>query len=205
MALTGFFLLSFLCVHLYINLFILKTDGGGTYDTYAEFMATYPLVRPIEICLFLGFFIHALIGALLWLNNWRVRPRGYAVDNTGKTAGLSSRYAIVTGTAVLVFLVYHINAFFVKSRFLHIDKTMYQLVSDALSNPWIVGFYLLALFFFGTHLKHGFQSAFQTFGLRHLKYRALIDLVAVVFWLVFPLLFAAIPVYFLCVRLGVGL
>ena len=42
MGLTGFFLLSFLVVHLYLNLFLLKGDRGSTFNTYAEFMATYP-------------------------------------------------------------------------------------------------------------------------------------------------------------------
>jgi succinate dehydrogenase / fumarate reductase cytochrome b subunit len=51
--------------------------------------------------------------------------------------------------------------------------------------------------FLGYHLKHGFQSAFQTFGIRSGTYRRLIDVVAVVFWLFIPLAFAAIPLYFL--------
>jgi succinate dehydrogenase / fumarate reductase, cytochrome b subunit len=202
MALTGLFLLSFLSVHLYINLFILKADNGGTYDTYAEFMATYPLVRPIEIGLFLGFFIHVLIGTVLWFTNWRVRPRGYALDNTGKSSNLSSRVTIITGAGIFIFLCYHINAFFIQSRFLGTDKTMFQLVAGAFSNPWIIGLYLLALAFLGYHLKHGFQSAFQTFGLKDQKYRGFIDLVAVIFWLLFPLLFATIPAWFLWVRCG---
>jgi len=205
MGLTGLFLLSFLSVHLYVNLFLFMGDGGSTYDTYAEFMGTYPLIRPLEIGLFLGFLLHALLGVILWYRNWRVRPQGYAVDNTGKAATLVSRYTIVTGSAVLVFLVYHIKVFFVVSRFMDTGKTMTQLVTETFKNPWVVGFYLTALFFLGAHLKHAFQSAFQTFGLRNPKYQTLIDCTAVIFWLLFPLLFAAIPIYMLYQQRGVGL
>jgi len=202
MGLTGIFLLSFLCIHLYVNLFLLKSDNGGTYDAYAEFLADYPLVRPIEIVLFLGFLTHSFIGCILWFTNWRVRPRAYAVDNTGAATTLASRFAIVTGAAVLVFLVYHIDTFFMQSRFLGTGKTMTQLVTDAFSRPWVVGFYFLALFFLGYHLKHGFQSAFQTYGLRHQKYKGLIDILAILFWLIIPVCFAVIPAYFYWVHLG---
>jgi succinate dehydrogenase / fumarate reductase cytochrome b subunit len=46
-------------------------------------------------------------------------------------------------------------------------------------------------------LRHGFQSAFQTFGLRRTRYTWLIELVGLAFWLIIPIAFAAIPLYFL--------
>jgi len=48
----------------------------------------------------------------------------------------------------------------------------------------------------GFHLRHGFQSAFQTFGLRNKKYTPLIEAIGVIFWLVIPAGFAAMPIYF---------
>ena len=57
--------------------------------------------------------------------------------------------------------------------------------------------YVVALAFLAYHLRHGFQSAFQTFGLRNSRYEWLINLVAVVFWLLIPLGFAAMPLFFL--------
>ena len=47
------------------------------------------------------------------------------------------------------------------------------------------------------HLKHGFQSAFQTFGLKNSRYERLIEFVGMLFWLLVPLGFAAMPLYFL--------
>ena len=82
----------------------------------------------------------------------------------------------VTGIVVLVFLVFHVNAFFVQSRFFPTERTMYEIVRGGLPEP--AGrscFYLVALAFLAYHLRHGFQSAFQTFGLRNSRYKRLIE------------------------------
>ena len=196
-GLTGFFLCSFLVVHLLINLFLLKQDEGLTFDAYSEFMATYPLIRPLEILLFAGFLIHVILTIWLWFTNRKVRTSSYAVNRASDSSALSSRVMIVSGTVVLIFLVVHINSFFVGSRFVDNPKTMYEIVSEAFANPWVDAFYLVALVFLGYHLKHGFQSAFQTFGMRPVRYQKLIDTVGAIFWLVIPLAFAMIPLYFL--------
>ncbi len=197
MALTGFFLCSFLVVHLYLNLFLFKSDAGRTFDAYSEFMATYPLIRPLEIVLFLGFLFHIFIGVWLWIGNRIARPSRYAVHRPSETSDLSSRVMFWTGVFVFVFLAIHINSFFVRSRFLEPTRPMYEIVAETFANPWYDLFYIVALVFLGYHLMHGFQSAFQTFGLRSKKYRRLIDLVALLFWLLIPICFAAMPLYFL--------
>jgi succinate dehydrogenase / fumarate reductase cytochrome b subunit len=74
---------------------------------------------------------------------------------------------------------------------------MYDIVAEAFKNPWTDALYIVALFFLGYHLRHGFQSSFQTFGLRHERYRRVIDWVGAIFWLLIPLGFAAMPLYFL--------
>ncbi len=200
MALSGLFLCSFLIVHLYVNLYLFKHDAGTTFDAYAEFLATYPLIRPLEIVLFAGFLLHAAVGIWLWYTNKRARPQAYAVARPSENSTLASRTAIWTGAVVLAFLVVHINSFFITSRFRDTGQTMYEVVAEAFRNPYNDLFYLVALVFLGYHLKHGFQSAFQTFGLRHPRYRTLIDIVAVLFWLLIPAGFAAMPLYFLWAR-----
>ena len=197
MGLSGLFLCSFLVVHLYLNLFLFKQDNGGTFDVYSEFMATYPLIRPLEIFLFLGFLVHALLGIWLWIANRRARPVRYAVLKAGDSSELSSRIMWATGIVVSIFLVLHINAFFVQSRFFANGRTMYEIVRVAFHNPWTVGFYVVAIAFLAYHLRHGFQSSFQTFGIRRLRYQRAIDVLAIFFWLLIPLGFAAIPLYFL--------
>jgi succinate dehydrogenase / fumarate reductase cytochrome b subunit len=200
MSLTGFFLGSFLIIHAYINLFLLKQDQGATFDLYAEFMATYPLLRPIEIVLFAGFLLHAVLGVLLWWKNRSVRPVGYKVNRASDSSTLVSRITFWTGLVVGIFLVVHVNTFFVRSRFFPDGTTMYEIVRQAFQSPGYVAFYIVALVFLAYHLKHGFQSAFQTLGLRNKRYELLLDLVAAFFWLVIPLCFAAMPLYFLLVH-----
>ena len=197
MALTGIFLCSFLIVHLYINLFLFKSDSGQTFDVYSEFMATYPLIRPLEIVLFGGFLIHAIVGVWLWLANRLARPARYEANAASENSPLSSRLAVFTGSIVFIFLVVHINTFFVQSRFFPTGKTMYELVANAFKNPLYDLFYVVAIGILGYHLKHGFQSACQTFGIRTARYKLLIDVIAIIFWLVIPLGFVAMPLYFL--------
>ena len=196
MAGLGGPLLSFLLVHLTINLFLLKSDGGATFNSYAEFMATYPLVRPLEIVLFAGFLVHLLLGGLLWFLNRRVRGRRYAENRSSETSALTSRVMWISGASVLAFLVVHVNAFFVRSRFLDHATPMSTIVAEAFRDPWMVAFYCVALLLLGYHLKHGVQSAFQTFGLRVGRWERWIDAVAVIFWLLVPLGFALLPLTF---------
>ena len=80
---------------------------------------------------------------------------------------------------------------------------MYDLVRIAFESPGYDAFYIVALILLGYHLRHGFQSAFQTFGVRP-GWQRPIDLLAIVFWLLFPLGFAAMPLYFLWVHIKGG-
>lgn len=197
MALSGLFLCSFLLVHLYINLFLFKQDNGAEFEMYGHFMATYPLVRPLEIGLFAGFLLHAFIGIWLWIMNRRARPVRYKVSKAGENSTLSSRIMWATGIVVGVFLTIHVRSFFIESRFITPERPMFEIVREAFMNPWTDAFYIVALGFLAYHLKHGFQSAFQTFGLRHSRYERLIEFVGMLFWLLVPLGFAAMPLYFL--------
>jgi succinate dehydrogenase / fumarate reductase cytochrome b subunit len=79
-----------------------------------------------------------------------------------------------------------------------IVKDLYAEVAEAFKNPLYVGFYLISMFALSFHLAHGFQSAFQTFGIRGSQYSGLIRGIGnVIFALVIPALFASMPIYFL--------
>jgi succinate dehydrogenase / fumarate reductase cytochrome b subunit len=159
-------------------------------------MATHPLIRPLEWILFAGFLLHAVVGLWLEIRNRSVRPTKYEVNRPSENSTWASRFAWLTGIVVGVFLVVHVNTFFVQSRFFD-HRPMIELIKEAFAKPWYVAFYMLALIFLGYHLKHGFQSAFQTLGLRFGKLQKLLDAVGVVFWLIIPIAFALIPLYFL--------
>jgi len=64
---------------------------------------------------------------------------------------------------------------------------------EVFQQPFIVVLYVFAMFSLGYHLLHGFSSAFQTLGISHKKYTPLIKFVGVVFSLLVPLVFAAMP------------
>lgn len=61
--------------------------------------------------------------------------------------------------------------------------------------PAYTALYVFAMILLGFHLNHGFQSAFQTFGLRHPKYTPFVKGLGTAFAIVVPALFAYIPLY----------
>lgn len=77
-------------------------------------------------------------------------------------------------------------------------KDLYKLVAHDFSEPLYAGFYILSMIVLAYHLMHGFQSSFQTLGIRRKPYEKLIRGTGnVVFALIIPALFAAMPLYFL--------
>jgi succinate dehydrogenase / fumarate reductase cytochrome b subunit len=76
-------------------------------------------------------------------------------------------------------------------------KDLYTVVQDGFQNPVLVAFYVLGMVAIAFHLVHGFQSGFQSLGLRNPKYTPMIKKAGYAFAIIVPLLFAAIPVYML--------
>src|SRR5664279_2588225 len=113
MALAGLFLLTFLPVHLFINLMLLKSEPGP-FNSAAHFMATFPLIKIMEIVLFAAILIHISWGIFIQIQNWLARPVGYVSGNKSETI-FFSRFMIWTGATVLAFFVLHFfNFFFIK-------------------------------------------------------------------------------------------
>lgn len=200
MALSGLFLVSFLPVHLAGNLLLFKRDGGAAFDAYSQFMSTSPLIRVLEVTLVAGFLVHIIDGILLTLKNKAARPIGYKGGSGGKALSPFSRYMSLTGTIILIYLIIHINSFTLKHRVYEPgNAAFYHTVKSAFETGWgglYPWFYVLAMFLLAMHLNHGFQSAFQSLGLNHKKYTPLIKTVGLLYSILIPLGFAAIPVYF---------
>ncbi len=79
-----------------------------------------------------------------------------------------------------------------------IIKDLYKVVADAFKNVWIVLLYILSMVALSFHLVHGFSSAFQSLGINNSKYNGLIKFVGFgLFGVLVPILFAAMPIYFL--------
>jgi len=113
MALAGLFMLLFLPVHLIINLMLLKSDPEP-FNRAAHFMASFPLIKIIEIVLIAAILIHVAWGIFLQIQNWLSRPVGYASGNKSETS-FFSKFMIWTGACVLTFLVLHFfNFYFIR-------------------------------------------------------------------------------------------
>ncbi len=196
MAITGLFLISFLVVHLSGNLLLFKADGGKAFNEYAHFMSTNPLIRVMEIVLFAGFLFHIIDGIVLTIQNRRARPVGYAVQKSSPGSNWVARNMGLTGSIILIFLIVHLESFFVPHRFLESGKDLDDMVKAAFDSILYSGFYVIAMILLGFHLSHGFKSAFQTLGLRHSSYFPIIKYIGIIFSIVVPAAFAAFPIYF---------
>ena len=73
MSLTGLFLISFLVIHLIGNLQLLYTDGGKSFNIYAKFMTTNPVIKFISIGLYAGILLHAIQGLLIVFSNKKAK------------------------------------------------------------------------------------------------------------------------------------
>jgi len=72
---------------------------------------------------------------------------------------------------------------------------LYSVVLSGFENPVLVAFYMIAMIAIAFHLFHGFQSSFQSLGLRNKKYSPLVVKTGYAFAIVIPALFAIIPLY----------
>ena len=214
MSLTGLFLISFLAVHLVGNLQLLTLDEGRSFNDYAYFMTTNPIIGGLSYGLYAGFLLHAIQGLALWYRNRQVSAGGQtryavnAVSSASKHApSRASTHAALLGTIILVFLGIHMGDFWYSMKFtddielvastMSPDgvKNLYYKVSQSFSQWWIVLIYVVSMVVLAFHLMHGFWSAFQTLGLNHRKYTPLLKAAGAVYSIVVPLAFAAIPVY----------
>jgi succinate dehydrogenase / fumarate reductase, cytochrome b subunit len=207
MSLVGIFLIVFLMVHLSINLFLLRNDGGMWFNAAAHFMGTNYVVKVFEVVLFAGFILHILIGIILQVRNWISRPVRYKITNRTRTPFLS-KYMIYTGGIVLIFLVIHfMNFYFIKLGWVinpnvspDGEPNFYIIARQLFIRPAYSFLYILLFICLGFHLNHAFQSAWQSLGVNHPTYNDFIQKLGTVYAIVIPLGFIIIPIYFLLIR-----
>jgi len=202
MSLTGLFLILFLVVHLIGNLQLLKGDEGQSFNIYAQFMTSNPLIKSVSIVNYAFILLHVAVSIFLTVRNRRARPEGYAV--TRNSSHWTSRNMGILGTFIFIFLVIHLRSFWYEMHWGGIPtatydgteyKNLYAVVENAYASVWFVVLYVVSMALLAFHLFHGFGSAFQTLGLNHIKYNPLIKFVGVAFAIIVPALFALIPVY----------
>ena len=194
MALAGLFLIVFLPVHLVINFMLLKSDPEA-FNKAAHFMATFPIVKIIEILLIAAILIHVFYGILLQIQNWLARPVGYVSGNKSETS-FFSKFMIWTGASVLTFLILHFfNFYFIRLGFVEGNpEDFYSVAHSLFKIPAYNFIYLFCFGLLGLHLFHAFSSAFQTLGLNHRIWTPVVKVFAWIYSIAIPLGFAIISI-----------
>jgi succinate dehydrogenase / fumarate reductase cytochrome b subunit len=194
MALAGLFLLTFLPVHLIINFLLLKSDPEP-FNKAAEFMATFPLIKIMEVILMGAILLHIIWGLILQIQNWLARPIGYASGAKAETS-FFSKFMIWTGATVLIFLVLHFfNFYFIKLGLVAGDpEDFYTVAHDLFKIPAYNYIYLACFVLLGLHLYHAFGSAFQTLGLNHRIWTPVVNIIALIYAIIIPAGFALISI-----------
>lgn len=198
MAVTGLILIGFVVGHLVGNLQVFQDPDH--INGYARFLHDLgPLLWLARIGLVISVLLHIWAATVLTLENQVARgAEAYALKHTIQ-ATLSSRTMRITGYVVLAFLVYHLAHFtlgaaqsgtFKDNLPPHVMQQDYRIagfpvvdagatVADVHSmvilgfrNPVVSGFYIIAVGLLSFHLLHGFDSLFQTLGLRSARWSA---------------------------------
>lgn len=176
MALSAFFLMFFLIIHLAVN--ITSIFSVELFNQLSHFMGTNPLVQlALQPVLIFGVVFHFVMGFVLELKNRRSLGVQYAKNNGAANSTWISRNMIYSGLVILAFLVLHfIDFWFPEMKVKYIDGDMTGMIPgtqeyryfDELQHKFLspirVGAYVVAFVLLALHLLHGFTSAFQSMG-----------------------------------------
>lgn len=211
MALTGFFLISFLIVHVGLNSCIFYdlsyfggTDDGSMFNRAAHFMGSSLVVRIMEIGLFAGFLVHIIQGYVVEIKNRTKRNKGYKVSLGNRGSTWMSRSMALLGTFIFLYLIIHVAHFWIPSRITHdLEQVtyngremhnLYLRMYEVFQQGWVVIFYLVGVISLAFHLFHGFHSAFRSMGVHNRKYLTLLKTLGYGFTMIVSVLFALMPV-----------
>lgn len=170
MALSAFFLMFFLIIHLAVNITSLFSED--LFNELSHFMGTNPLVQfALQPVLLFGVIFHFVMGFILELKNKKANGVSYAKNNGAANSTWMSRNMIYSGLVILAFLVLHFLDFWVHEinvKYINVqpeDPTRYyhELVEKFVP-VWRVAAYVVSFVLLGLHLAHGFTSAFQSMG-----------------------------------------
>jgi succinate dehydrogenase / fumarate reductase cytochrome b subunit len=207
MSISGLFLMLFLLVHLGTNLLLLIGDGE-LFNKAAHALATYPVLRVVEILLAFGFIFHILYATIITLKNRKARPVAYSNVSSNDLTSWSSRNMYILGFTLFAFLVLHLVNFFLKLKFGDVPyisydggitqmHNTYELVTDFFIAYWWYNIiYIISAILLGLHLSHGFWSAFQTIGFNNSKWISRLEVASNIYSVIIATGFTIIPLYF---------
>ncbi|MDO5978516.1 succinate dehydrogenase cytochrome b subunit [Flavivirga spongiicola] len=204
MALSAFFLMFFLIIHLAVNITSLFSED--VFNELSHFMGTNPLVQfALQPVLIFGVVFHFLMGFVLELKNKKAKGVAYAKNNGAANSTWMSRNMIYSGLAILAFIVLHFIDFWfpeINTKYIQGDMTgmhdgsfrYFHELQHKFLNPARVGAYVVAFILLALHLLHGFTSAFQSVGVTAGRKKAL-QTFGKVYSIVIPLGFIIIALF----------
>lgn len=201
MGLSGLFLVSFLLLHVTVNL--VSTISPGIYNSLSEFMGYNFLVQALlQPILVLGLVFHFVMAFVLESRNRKARPVAYVKYNKSSNTSWMSRNMIYTGGVVFLFLALHMYDFFfpeLAHKFgtgydVAAARDFYSELAIKFTDPIRVLIYVVAFIFLMLHLLHGFYGSFQSVGWGDKNSRAMKGF-AKWFSIIVPLLFIYIALF----------
>ena len=179
MALSAFFLMIFLIMHVSIN--FTSVFSEDLFNQLSHFMGTNPVVQGVmQPILIIGVVFHFVMGFILEARNRASRGVGYAKNNAAASASWVSRNMLISGLVILAFLGLHFYDFWIHEMTVkYIEGDMsglidpnnstsgfryYEELREKFVSPVRVGIYTLSFVLLALHLLHGFNSAFQSVG-----------------------------------------
>ena len=204
MALSAFFLMFFLIIHLAVN--ITSIFSADLFNELSHFMGTNPLVQfALQPVLIFGVIFHFVMGFILEIRNKKARQISYAKNNGAANSTWMSRNMIYSGLVILAFLVLHfIDFWFPEMNVKYIEGDMSGLIDgefryfhelqEKFLSPVRVTAYVVAFILLALHLLHGFASAFQSMGASSMRKKQL-QMFGRIYAIVIPLGFIIIAVW----------
>jgi succinate dehydrogenase / fumarate reductase cytochrome b subunit len=186
MAITGVMLVGYVFAHLLGNLQIYSSDAEQI-NRYAGFLhnpANAAALWAARSVLLVAVALHIIAATQLWLQNRAARPIGY-VKKADLPASYAARTMIWSGPIVGAFVIFHVlhltagKVLELRELGPNMPDVRYNVITG-FSNPWISGFYILAMILLCLHLYHGMWSMFQSLGLSHPRYTPIVKKAAAV-------------------------
>ena len=174
MALSAFFLMFFLIMHLSVNL--TSICSPDLFNELSHFMGTNLLIQFVmQPILIFGVVFHFVMGFVLEIRNRKAIGVKYVQNNGAANSTWMSRNMILSGIVILAFIVLHFIDFWfpeLNTKYIVGDMSgmhdgsyrYYHELVEKFQNPVRVVAYVVAFVLLGLHLAHGFTSAFQSMG-----------------------------------------
>ena len=202
-AITGILLSTFLVFHL-INNLVLFTGPDNFNKMVSVLESIKPIIRIMEFGLLVIIVTHVVNAIYLTVSNKRAASNRYT--GSSETSSLNSRTMIISGITILLFFIIHLRyIWYTYQAHLFADNETYYdvLLRDELGylghTPTAI-FYIIAILFIASHLKHGIQSALKTFGFTEDSKWKVLYSGSILFWGLIPFAFILIVI---SIQLGI--